>query len=117
MKFIGKIVFAYYAEDESEPGIYEEQYVEKSYRGDVLRKTVRSNNANTINNNVTTSTRLSILADQFALTHFGSIRYAEYMGQKWTVDSVEVQLPRLILELGSLYHENGGVINGNTSTT
>lgn len=117
MKFIGKVVFATYAEDESEPSIFEEQYVEKSYRGDVLRKTIRSNNANTINNNVTTNTRLSIVADQFALTHYGYIRYVEYMGQKWNVASVDVQIPRLILELSDLYHENGGVTNGNQSTT
>lgn len=110
-------MFATYEEDSNEPGIFEEQYVEKSYRGDVLRKLVRNNNANAINNNVTTNTRLSIVADEYALTHYGYIRYVEYMSQKWSVDSVEIQRPRLILELGSIYHENGGATNGNSSTT
>lgn len=113
MKFIGKIVFAVYDEDSNEPGIFEEHYVEKTYRGDVLKKYVRSSNANTINNNLSTNTRLSFVVDEYALTHYGSIRYAVYMGQKWTVESAEVQLPRLIIELGSLYHENGGYTDGN----
>lgn len=110
-------MFATYEEDPNEPGIFEEQYVEKSYSGDVLRKYIRSNNSDTINNNVTTNTRLSIVADGYALTHYGYIRYVEYMSQKWTVSSVDIQPPRLILELGSIYHENGGVANGNQSTT
>lgn len=108
MKFAGNIAFAVYEEDPSEPSIYDERYEIRRYRGDVLRKILRSNNNNTINNNVASNVRLSIVADKYALTHFGSIRYAEFMGQKWMVDSVDVQLPRLVLDLGSLYHENRG---------
>lgn len=108
MKFAGLIAFATYVEDPDEPSVYNEGYELRRYRGDVLRKSIRSNNSDTINNNLTASVRLSIVADKHALTHFGSIRYVEFMGQKWTVDSVEVQPPRLILDVGSLYHENRG---------
>ena len=112
MKYIGKVVFGDTVENPAEPSIYEEVYVERVYRGDVLRKTVQQSNQQTINNKLTASVRLSILADRYALTHFGSIVYAEYMGQKWMVKSVDPQPPRLLLELGELYHENGGYANG-----
>jgi hypothetical protein len=44
------------------------------------------------------------VADQYANEHFFAIRYVEWAGTLWTVDSVEVQIPRLLLRLGKVYN-------------
>lgn len=104
MKFAGYLGFADYVE--TEPSIFEEEIVERAYRGDVFKKTIRNSNNDTINNNVSVNVRISIVADRYALTHSGSIKYIVYMGQKWTVEDVDIQPPRLTFTLGSLYHAN-----------
>ena len=57
-----------------------------------------------INEDITIFNEISIIADQFAYENFHSMRYAEFMGAKWKIDSVEVQHPRLILSLGDVYN-------------
>lgn len=104
MKFRGKLGFADHIE--TEPSIFEETYIERAYRGDVFKRVVKTHSNDTINNNVSLNVRISIVADHYALTHSGSVVYAEYMGQKWTVEDIDVQPPRLIFNLGSLYHPN-----------
>ena len=33
------------------------------------------------------------------------MRYVEFLGVKWKIESVEVQYPRLILSIGGEWHE------------
>ncbi len=47
---------------------------------------------------------ISIVADAYARGHFFAIRYVEWAGERWTVTNVEVQAPRLILQLGEVYN-------------
>ena len=112
MKYAGKIAFAYYAADPNEPGIIEEHYEERMYLGDVQKKRYSISNASVINSTIKARTTISIMADRYALTHYGYIRWVEYSGQKWSVESVEQAPPRLLLELGAVYNENGGDSNG-----
>lgn len=114
MKYIGKIAFAYYVASQSEPGIIEEHYEERTYRGDVLKKRYSINNSSVINGTITSRTTISIFADRYALTHYGYIRWVEYSGQKWTVESVTQEPPRLLIDLGPIYNEKGGDANGTT---
>lgn len=112
MKYIGKIAFAYYEASQSEPGIIEEHYEERTYRGNVLKKRYSINNSSVINGTIAARTSISIFADRYALTHCGYIRWVEYAGQKWTVESVEPAPPRLLLDLGPIYNPNGGNEHG-----
>lgn len=101
-KFYG--VIGYAVTEETEPGIYEERIVEKEHFGDVVRNARRLSNAAKVNDDITISNQISIVADPFANNNFHSMRYVSFMGSKWKVTEVEVQYPRLILTLGGVYN-------------
>jgi hypothetical protein len=85
-------------------GIWKTQIVEKSYRGDVTRNYRRNADDEKVNDNLRTSTQISIVSDSYANEHFSAIRYVEWAGALWKVTSVNEQRPRLILELGGVYN-------------
>lgn len=101
-KFYG--VIGYAVTEETEPGIYEERIIEKEHFGDVVRNTRRLSNAAKVNDDITISNQISIVAEPFANNNFHSMRYVSFMGSKWKVTEVEVQYPRLILTLGGVYN-------------
>ena len=101
-KFYG--VIGYAVTEKTERGIYEESIVEYEYVGDVIRNTRRLREAAKINDDITISNQISIIADPYTSNNFHSIRYVSFMGSKWKVIEVEVQYPRLILTLGGLYN-------------
>lgn len=101
-KYCGKIGFA--VTEETKPGVWTEQMVERRYYGDLTRNTRRLQSSGNLNDNVTISNQISIVADPFANENFHAMRYAEFMGTKWKITSVEVQYPRLILELGDVFN-------------
>lgn len=103
-KYYGEIGFATTAEDPIDSGIWKETIVKKNYSCDVLNSTKRIEIGDNVNPDLNVSNRISIVANQYAMQNFHSIRYAEYLGAKWRVSSVEVQAPRLILSLGGLYN-------------
>lgn len=86
------------------PGIWEDVIVEYSYFGDVLRNTRQSREGENVNNDLSVSNSISILADAYARANFLSIRYIWWSGIAWTVSDVEVRERRLIITLGSVYN-------------
>lgn len=103
-KFYGVIGYAETVESESAPGKWDEQITERNYYGDVIRHTKRAQSSDKVTDDVKVDVQLSIMADPYAIGHFYSIRYVEFMGAKWEVTSVEPRHPRLILTLGGLYN-------------
>lgn len=101
-KFYGKIGYANTVE--TKPGIYEEQIVERSYYGDLIRNTRRLQSADQVNDNINISNEISIVADPYATNNFHTMRYAVFMGTKWKISNVEVSYPRLILTLGGVHN-------------
>ena len=101
-KFYGKIGYA--ISEETVPGVWVEQIVERSYYGDVIRNIRRLQSSENLNNDINVSNEISIVADAFANQNFHSMRYVEYMGTKWKVSSIEVKYPRLILSIGGVYN-------------
>lgn len=94
-----------YAETvETTPGVWEEKIVKREYFGDVTRNTRRLQTTDQVNDNIDISNSISVLADPYAYQNFHAIRYAEFMGVKWKVSSVDVQNPRLNLSLGGVYN-------------
>lgn len=101
-KFYGKIGYA--STVETKPGVYEEQIVERSYYGDLIRNTRRLQSADQVNDDINISNEISIVADPYATNNFHTMRYAVFMGTKWKILNVEVSYPRLILTLGGVYN-------------
>lgn len=101
-KFRGKIGYLGY--DSSVPGVYKETIVEKHYRGDTIRYRSQWESGQGINDDISISNQISIVADAYAYQNYQHMRYVVYMGVKWKITAVEVQRPRLILTLGGEYN-------------
>lgn len=101
-KFYGAIGYVEFAE--TVPGVYDEVVTERNYYGDILSNNRRLESSGQVNDNITISNRISIIADPFAYEKFHAMRYAIYLGTKWKITNVEVQYPRLILTLGGVYN-------------
>lgn len=101
-KFYGAIGFAETAE--TSPGVWEEQLIERTYYGELIRNVRRIQSTENLNDDINIANEISIVADAFAYQNFRLMRYVEWMGAKWKVSSVEVQYPRLILTIGGVYH-------------
>lgn len=101
-KYCGKIGFA--VPKETSPGVWKDEIVTRTYYGDLTRNTRRLQSSSNLNDNLVVANELSIVSDPYANENFHAIRYAEFMGTKWKITSVQVQYPRLILELGEVYN-------------
>lgn len=101
-KWSGKV--GYETTFETEPGIWKEQIIERSYYGDIIQNSRRLESGDAINSSINISNRISFVADPYARENFHAIRYAEFMGAKWRVTDIEVQYPRLVLNIGGVYN-------------
>ena len=101
-RFYGTIGFAELVE--TKPGIWKDQITERNYAGDLNRNTRRLQSSNQVNDDLNISNEISIIADPYAKQNFHSMRYAIFMGTKSKITNVEVQFPRLILELGGVWN-------------
>lgn len=101
-KFFGKVGFG--MTQETSPGVWVDKITERNYRGDITKMVRRLEGSEYLNDNLTVSNTISILADAFANENFFAIRYVQWAGARWRVSNVEVQRPRLILTLGEVYN-------------
>lgn len=102
MKWYGAIGYA--ETIETEPGVWEEDIIERNYYGEVTKNTRLLQSSVSVNDNVNVSNLFSIIADPYANENFHAMRYIEFMGTKWKITNVEVQYPRLILTVGGVYN-------------
>lgn len=89
---------------ETDPGIWEDEIVERPYFGDVINEQWKRQSSGGVNDNINVSNRISIVADPYAMNHCSTMTYVEFMGAKWKVLEVDVQYPRLILSLGGVWN-------------
>lgn len=108
MRYCGNIGYLIHVREK-----YEEYdtWVIRKYKGDVLSTNKYLQQGYSINDSLVVNNRISIVADPYAYDTWDRIRYAEYMGKKLKVTSIDKDLSnkRLILTLG-------GVYNGETPT-
>jgi hypothetical protein len=103
-RFFGVVGYGDSVESPDESGVWVDTVTEYSYFGDVIRNYRKLNGVETLNDDISVSNSISIVADEYAIDHFFKIKYVEWMGVLWTVSTVEVRSPRLILNLGSVYN-------------
>lgn len=113
MKFYGEVGFVEVTE--KRPGVKTLKPVEYKYAGDVLRRSLRYQAGNDVNDTITPSQQISILVDPYARSHVGSIKYVKWMGTAWKVTEASLQYPRLILTLGGAY--NGATVGPSDTGT
>jgi hypothetical protein len=101
-RFAGKV--GYGETVTTAPGVSDDVITEHTYYGDVVRNSLQFRPGESVNNDLSVSNSISILADAYAREHFFKIRYVEWAGTLWEVSNVEVQSPRLLLSLGGVYN-------------
>lgn len=89
---------------ESAPGVWTEEVEERNYYGEILRRSMQYPSSNFLNENVSVSNQISIVADAFANENFPYMKYLYLGGVKWKITNIEMQYPRLIFTLGGVYN-------------
>lgn len=103
MKFSGKVGF--WMEDvETSPGVYQSKIVERPYAGDVFSNNRRWQESDQQNDILKVRNSISIVSDLFARNNYASIKYVVWNNEKLKVTSVELNYPRLSLEIGGFYN-------------
>lgn len=103
-RFSGAVGFGANKEDPPESGIWVEDVIESIYQGDVIQNTRQNQQGETVNDDIVLSATIAIVADPFAVQHVSNIKYVRWEGVAWSVTSVQIRSPRLILSLGSVYN-------------
>lgn len=103
-KFYGEIGYGETVETPAGSGIHELVITERTYIGDVVRNVRKVQPGEDLNSDLSVDNSISIVADPYASQHIFAIRYVRWMGVLWTVPTVEVQSPRLLLRLGGVYN-------------
>lgn len=102
-RFSGVVGF-YTGQEEVRPGIFQEAYEEHRLRGDTLRSGYNQSENQTKYDTLRLNNRVSLLGDTYSFNNINAIRYVTINGQSWKVSSVEIQRPRLILEIGEVWN-------------
>lgn len=100
-KFFGMIGFA--NTEETSPGVWG-GVVERPYYGDVLSRGMNVMSTEQVNKDISITNRISIIADPYAYKNFSAMRYIKFMNTAWSINSVDVQYPRLILNIGGIHN-------------
>lgn len=104
MKYHGRIGF--YIEDvETSPDVYENVLEEHEYTGEIQSYRQSWNSQGSQNDELICNNRISIIANQFLLKNWASIRYVYLYGAPVKVKSVTIEnYPRVTLEIGGAYN-------------
>lgn len=101
-KFSGKIGFA--QTTETSIGVWKDVVVERFYKGDMTKSSYRYSDKDRTNSNITLNNSISIVADSYAISNIGNLKYAVVYGTPWEITDVDIKYPRLILQLGGVYN-------------
>ncbi len=104
-RYYGRIGFLKQEEESSyPPSRYKPIIEERLYSGKLVKVYARQQTAEKQLDDVSINNDISIVADAYALNNFSSMKYVEFMGTLWEVQSVTVEHPRLRISIGGVYH-------------
>jgi hypothetical protein len=89
----------YVTQVESVPGVWSPVENPKYMRGDVIRQSSTSQNGD-----ISLNHRVSLIGDSYTFNNYYNIKWVEIGSAKWSVTSVEIQRPRVIITLGGLWN-------------
>lgn len=101
-KFYGTVGYA--VSTEVKMGVWEDVITEKKHYGDVVQNDRRFVSNAELNDDISLSVSISILADPYALENISRMRFVELDGTLWRITNVNPQRPRLVLRLGGVYN-------------
>lgn len=89
---------------ETDPGVFEDSIVVRKYSGELITNVRRMQNADKLNDDVVVTNEISLIADDYAVNNYMSIRYITFMNNKWKASTVRYERPRVIISLGDVYN-------------
>lgn len=101
-KFYGEIGFS--ITEETAPGVWTEQIVARNYCGETIQNHRRWAEGASLNDDVTLTVKVSVIADDFITQNLPFVRYIKWHGNKFKVNMVDTQYPRIIMNLGGVYN-------------
>jgi hypothetical protein len=103
-RFYGEIGYGETTETPPGSGVWVDTIMEYTYQGDVVRDSRRVDGHEKVNEDVVISNSISVVADKYLVENFLNIKYVRWNGGLWTVTTIQVQSPRLIMQIGSVYN-------------
>ena len=100
----GRIGFVITVQDEIKPSKWVEKAIEKQYYGDILKNNFRWESGLSVNDDINISNRISVIADNYMTSNLQYMKYIEISGAFWKINSIDIQAPRLILEIGGIWN-------------
>lgn len=101
-KFQGVVGFI--QTEETSPGVWTDVKIDRPYTGDIIRNIQTKESSQHLNPDFNINNSFSIVADAYANENLSHIRYVIWKGVSWSVNSVEVRSPRLILSVRGVYN-------------
>ena len=102
MKYCGMLGFA--ETKETAPSVWEEVITEKKYFGDIKRVIKRYQSGENLNDNISYSNSIEIVADPFFRDNLQNLRYVTWLNSKWRISNIQVNYPRFVIEIGGVYN-------------
>lgn len=100
-KWFGRVGYVRSVEDPA--GVWKDVAEEHPYYGDISRNNARFQSEDRINDNLILNQEIRIVGDPFAYSNFQYMKYVEVLGTWWSIQSVQIAYPRIVLEIGKPY--------------
>lgn len=105
MKYHGKLGFV--LTEQTSPGTWTPRTEIREVTGDVLQRTIRESDTQTINPDVTFDQQISFLYDSFMTQNMFVMEWIEWMGKRFKISKIDIRPPRMIITMGKEWIEEG----------
>jgi hypothetical protein len=102
-RFAGVVGYGESQEVPPESGDWKDVITERQYFGRVITNSRRIQAEGQVNFDLSLQNSIEIVADAYARDNMEKLRYVMWRGNRWTVDEITDQHPRLRLRMGELY--------------
>lgn len=98
MKYHGKLGFV--LTEQTSPGTWTPRTEIREVLGDVIQRTVRESDSQTINPDVIFDQQISFLYDDFMTQNMFVMEWIEWMGKRFKISKIDIRPPRMIVTIG-----------------
>lgn len=93
--------------DDEQPigtGVYDEVITPRNYYAEIVKNIRNTTSDDKVNSDILLNNTFSIIADPYASENYFAMRYVKFRGCKWKVSGIDVQYPRLVINVGGIYN-------------